>query len=195
MVMIHRISQLNPKIVELAKNSRFKVKEERGTINFFKKKFVAVLDWREATGPVTKNFLEKWTKRYSSTDQIILITMGYFTAKALGYVLTNRKLRKKVSLIELGLRDYVEEDFKPRLFSMLKNELIIEISFLMENMGLNFSSFLCSFCNKHVSVCCSTCNSLLCRTHKTICPICKEHFCHPDLINKNCSFKHKCKTE
>jgi len=193
MEMMYRISQLKPEIIELAENLKFEVKEEKATVKFSKENFVATLDWRETTGPVTETFLEKWVKNFPEVNRLLLIVMGYFTAKALKHVLNNRTLRNKISLIEFGLRDYVDEEFKPKILSMSKNELIDEIISLIKNSGLKISSFNCNFCGNQVTVCCSTCNSLLCKSHMIVCPVCNEHFCHPDLTRKNCFFDHKCK--
>ncbi len=190
--MIYRISQLKPKFMEIADALNLEIKFTRGRLEFHDGDRRMILDWRETTGPTTERFIEKWIDEFRDAAQIILITMGYFTKKALRYVLSHEDSRDKISLIELGLRDYFEREFKPRMLSLHKTELISKMEDELKKEGLELEEYTCDFCRNKTITTCSICGSLLCGDHMLICPICREYFCHPSIKGRMCFFIHRC---
>lgn len=48
----------------------------------------------------------------------------------------------------------------------------------------------CTYCEKETSALCHVCQSPVCENHSFSCPLCHDHFCHPDI--SYCFFNHTC---
>ncbi len=193
--MFKRIGELKPEIAQLYQNEGFDLKEEKGALFFYRGKESEVIDWRETTGPVTDKLLKTWLENFSDDCKVTLITMGYFPPKALDYYLKNKKLKERVTLIEMGLHNYFEETLNPSILTYREDFLPTGIKKVFALHGVELKEKSCSYCDKNLVSLCEECLSSLCKSHMLICPVCHRYFCHPDIENKRCFFEHRCEPQ
>jgi len=152
---------------------------------------IVLVDSRETAGPVTARLLSTWAGGLKG-DYRVLVTVGFYVKSAVSLALTDDSMRGRVSLVELGLRDYFDSELKPRVFLNEPErftELFREAS---EKLGIRFERFRCDFCGEPIKGACKVCGAILCSSHLIICPICRSTFCHPDTGNK-CFYEHECR--
>jgi len=136
--------------------------------------------------------MNNWCNELKDYNYKVLITLGFFTKKALGYVLKNSKLKGTTLLVQAGLKDYMDTNIKVTYLptnNNIVNSLVL--SAIEEYLNMKATPFTCSYCTNPLITVCNYCGALLCKRHFIICPVCRNTFCHPD-TGRECFYKHKC---
>jgi len=189
---IRRISDLKPKLLEACTKLGWQVRNSRHLLLCERGDNTCVIDGKESSGPVHERELALWMSEIPSSSQIILITMGFFAPDAYKAILKDENRRNKLILISLGLRDYMDTEFKPTVLQLAKpSDLFLEIKRILKDCGLQLSPANCAICSHKAIAICEFCGKLLCKSHLVPCPLCQIILCHPDTAS-NCLFDHRC---
>lgn len=150
-----------------------------------------VADSRETAGPVTKRILKSWSRGLGG-EFMILATLGFYLREAVAAALLEPEFKGRVTLLEAGLRDYMDEKVKPRGFIAGPRGLAEVVGVASEKLGFKFLGYPCDLCGEPIRGACQECGYILCSNHLIICPICHSTFCHPD-TGRRCFYGHRCR--
>lgn len=164
---------------------------EAGRLHLKTSKGLVVVDSRETAGPVTKRLLSSWIRGLGGEFKA-LVTVGFYLKEAVAMALAEPGLRGRLTLLEMGLRDYMDLELKPRIFIAGPKEMAMILERAAERLELRFQKYPCDLCGQPIRGACRECGSILCLNHLIICPICRSTFCHPD-TGRRCFHIHRCR--
>lgn len=149
-----------------------------------------VVDWRETAGPVTARLLRSWLKSLHAR-KCALLTMGFYTRRAITELLADKRYRGNVLLFEVGVVDYLGARPRPRMLPSECEKLSEIVVMASREHGLEPQVYSCDYCSRPAKVACASCHSLLCSEHAVECSRCGDTLCHPG-TKKSCYERHKC---
>jgi len=187
--MINRLSEILPAIKAAAERSGWQTTGERAPLEVVAEGKRYLIDVKEHTGPIYWLNLRDWIGRFGEGGQI-LMTMGFFPDKAIGQLLSERDLAKRVALVGMGLTSIFETEFKPRKLGQTETPLFLVVEDIFARRGIQLQGISCHYCAGRPLASCQICDALSCKNHFIVCPLCRAYLCHPDV--KDCYFKHKC---
>lgn len=189
--MLRRCSDILSTLKEEGLKREFKVEVKSGRLILEKPDLNIVVECRDTTGPITERFIENWYNEVKEYKYKILITLGYYTKKALSYIFRKVKPKGTVLLLEAGLKDYMDSSMNFKYLPTNNSEVNNIVLEALDRLNIKPTQFTCSYCGNSAITSCGYCDALLCRRHFIICPVCGDWFCHPD-TGKDCFHKHKC---
>ena len=138
------------------------------------------------------DIFKDWIKKVGKASLYILFTNGKFNSDIITYALTEKEIQNKVILVPIDLDKNKEIGIKPLVYDFSSNKNTL-LSSVFNKSGIPFRNAHCTACNKTILGACTDCGQLLCKDHFISCAICKKLFCHPDLVDRECFYKHNCK--
>jgi hypothetical protein len=188
--MISRLSEILPAIKAAAEERGWQTRSgERALLEVAAEGNRYIIDVKEHTGPIYWPNLRDWIGRFGEVGQI-LMAMGFFPDKAIGQLLNEPKLAKRIALAWMGLTSFFETEFKPKKFGQTESPLFLVVEEILAERGIQLQDVSCRYCAGKLLASCQICGALICKNHFIRCPLCKAHFCHPDA--KGCYFTHEC---
>jgi hypothetical protein len=191
-MILQRISDLKGDLIKACERLGWEVEDSRHLLFCKRGEEICTIDARELAGPVSKRHLRIWLNELPPSGQAILITMGFFTRSAYKLVVDDQGARGRVTLVSLGLKDYMDTEFKPRVFQLTKpTDLYQELEKALVSRRINLLPVKCDVCDGKAVILCAVCDKLLCKRHMIPCILCKTLVCHPDTASA-CLFQHEC---
>ena len=189
--MIHRLSEIVPALREACREKGWLARSgEQALLEVETPEASYVLDAREHTGPIYWRSLEGWAGRFGAEKRLILLTMGFFPDRAIGQLLNEPELAKRVTLVGMGLTSFFETEFRPKKFGQTEMPLFSVVEAVLARSGVQLQEISCHYCTGRPLVSCQICGALSCKNHFIVCPLCRAYLCHPDV--KDCYFRHEC---
>lgn len=188
--MINRLSEIVPDIKAAVQEAGWDAIEgERVLLRITAEGTRHSVDAKEHTGPIYWPNLRDWMERLGEGRQI-LMTMGFYPQTAIGKLLHEREFVDRVALVEMGMRNFFDTEFRPQKFGLTNTPVFSLIEETFAAKGIQMRDVTCSYCSSKPLICCQVCGALACGSHFIPCPLCGVHFCHPD-VNR-CYFDHRC---
>jgi hypothetical protein len=188
--MIDRLSETLPAIRAAAEKRKWPARTgERALLEVVVEGKRYAIDVKEHTGPVYWPNLRNWMGRFGERSQI-LMTMGFFPDKAIGQLLNEPELARRVALVAMGLTSFFEMEFKPKKFGQTETPLFLVVEDVLARRDIQLQGISCHYCAGRPLTSCQICGALSCKSHFIVCPLCRAYLCHPDV--RDCYFKHEC---
>jgi len=188
--MIDRLSEILPAIKAAAEKGGWQTRfAETALLEVVAEEKRYIIDVKEHTGPIYWPNPRNWIGRLGEGSQI-LMTMGFFPDKAIGQLLSEPELAKRVALVGMGLTSFFETEFKPQKFGQAETSLFRVVEDILARRGIQLQEISCHYCAGRPLSSCQICGDLSCKNHFIVCPLCRAYLCHPDV--KGCYFKHEC---
>lgn len=169
------------KILE-AKNTFLKISDAEKTYT---------IDNIDHTGPVLFKSFKEWIDTFDESEDLILITVGFFHTDISKYLAKSGNT-DRIALLQFGLRSIYDDEIETDIFGNTNTNIFrILIEVINEEMRVSFSPEHCDYCERDSAGYCVECGARLCPEHFIPCPLCGAKLCHPD-SGKRCYYEHDC---
>lgn len=189
--MVHRLAELSADLEARCRQRGWPAhREPGGWLRVTVGEAEYIVDVRETTGPIYWRNLEGWIRGFDEPGHLVLLAMGFFPQSTLVSLIRKPGLVQRVTLMGMGQTSYFETDLRPRKFGETMTPVFEALEEAMVARGLVAEPITCGYCSGTPLSACQVCDSLICKSHFLLCPLCRAHLCHPDV--NDCYFKHQC---
>jgi len=147
------------------------------------------LELRDHTGPSLVREFEDWLATLGDDDHGVLVTMGFYHPKVMAELI-NRKLMNRIAIVSMGLKSMYDTGFAPQFLGESDSEVFTSLAAAMISVGQPLLAMEDFYHKGRATSVCRQCDRLLSKATFIACPMCGEHYCHPDV--NHCYFLHDC---